>query len=84
MGINDLTGTPTNQLDSVGSGILQLLAIIGSGLSIIFLIILGIKYMIGSIEEKASYKKTMLPYVIGALMVFGASTIAGIFYAMFK
>lgn len=84
MGIDDLTGTPTTELDNLGGGILHILAIIGSGLSIIFLIALGIKYMLGSVEEKAEYKKTMMPYFIGALMVFGASSIAEVFYSMFK
>ena len=34
--------------------------------------------MIGSAQEKAEYKKTMIPYVIGAILVFGASTVATI------
>ena len=53
------------------------ISIVGSGVAVIALIILGIKYMMGSVEEKAEYKKTMMPYVIGALMVFGASAIVG-------
>ena len=32
--------------------------------------------MLGSVEQKAEYKKTMLPYVIGAALIFGASTIS--------
>ena len=84
MGIGDLTGTPTNAFDNIGGGILQILSIVGSGLSIIFLICLGIKYMMGSIEQKAEYKKTMMPYLIGAILVFGASAIAGVFFTMFN
>ena len=34
----------------------------------------------GSAEEKAEYKKTMLPYVIGAILVFAASNIAGLVF----
>ncbi|MBR3254881.1 MAG: TrbC/VirB2 family protein [Clostridia bacterium] len=84
MGIDNLNGTPNTQLNGIGANVLQILAIIGSGLSIIFLIILGIKYMLGSIEEKAQYKKTMFPYVIGAILVFGASSIAGVFFTIFS
>lgn len=40
--------------------------------------------MLGSIEEKAQYKKTLLPYLIGAIFVFGATTIPGIVYKMFN
>ncbi|MBR3254880.1 MAG: TrbC/VirB2 family protein [Clostridia bacterium] len=60
----------------IGS-IMNIVAIVGSGIAVIALIVLGIKYMMGSVEEKAEYKKTMMPYVIGALMVFGASAIVG-------
>ena len=38
--------------------------------------VLGIKYMMGSAEEKAEYKKTMIPYVVGAILIFAATTIA--------
>ena len=36
--------------------------------------------MIGSAEEKADYKKTMMPYIIGAVLRFGATTIANAVY----
>ena len=42
------------------------------------LIVLGIKYMMGSTAEKAEYKKTLMPYFIGALLIFGASAFAGV------
>ena len=31
--------------------------------------------MMGSAQEKAEYKKTMIPYLVGALLIFGASAI---------
>ena len=34
--------------------------------------ILGIKYMMGSAEEKAEYKQTLLAYLISCVVVFGA------------
>ena len=36
--------------------------------------------MMGSAEEKAEYKKSLMPYVIGAGLVFSASAIAQIIY----
>lgn len=30
---------------------------------------IGIKYMLGSVEEKAEYKKSMMPYIIGILLL---------------
>ncbi|MCI8621854.1 MAG: hypothetical protein HFJ50_09445 [Clostridia bacterium] len=34
--------------------------------------ILGIKYMMGSLEQRATYKKSMLPLLIGAVLLFSA------------
>ncbi len=53
---------------------------IGVVVSVITLIIIGIKYMLGSIEEKAEYKKTMIYYFIGAALLFAATTIPNILY----
>ncbi len=35
-------------------------------------IIIGIQFMVGSIENKADIKEALLPYVIGCIVVFGA------------
>ena len=51
---------------------------IGMAVSVITLVVLGIKYMVGSIEERAEYKKSMLPYLIGAFLVFAISTIVSV------
>ena len=57
---------------------------IGMAVSVIVLLVLGIKYMMGSAEEKAEYKKTMIPYLVGAVLVFGASAIAQVVYSIAK
>ncbi len=53
---------------------------IGVVLSVIIIIIVGIRYFLGSIEEKAEYKKTILGYVIGAALLFWVTTIPNILY----
>lgn len=55
--------------------IIGLVQMIGTITSVLALIIIGIKYMVGSVEEKAEYKKTMKPYLIGAVMVFSITNI---------
>lgn len=70
----------TDDVQNFSASIINVVAIIGSAAAIITLIVLGIKYMMGSAEEKAEYKKTLLPYIIGAAMVFGASVIVGVVY----
>lgn len=63
-----------------GGKILSAVTTTGVVLSVIVLSVLGVKYMIGSAEEKAEYKKTLMPYIVGAALIFGASTIATIVY----
>lgn len=58
-------------------GIIQTVGIVGS---VIILMVAGIKYMTGSVEEKADYKKALLPYVVGAILLFSATTIANMIY----
>ena len=53
---------------------------IGSMVSVLALVIIGIKYMMGSVEEKAEYKKTMIYYIIGAILVFAISNISALLY----
>lgn len=72
-------GTQSEFLDLTGNA-LGVVQIVGSFVSVIALVIIGIKYMIGSIEERAEYKKTMIPYAIGAVMVFASSNVAKILY----
>lgn len=65
------------KLANIGNEIIGFLQIIGMIVSVAVLAILGIKYMMGSVEEKAEYKKTMQPYLIGAIMVFSITSILG-------
>lgn len=67
----------TGLIGTTGGKIAAIIRNIGIAASVIILMILGIKYMMGSAEEKAEYKKTMIPYVVGAVILFGASAIAG-------
>ena len=59
----------------VGGQIINILTTVGIVVAVITLLILGIKYMIGSASEKAEYKKTMIPYVVGMILLLGASAI---------
>ena len=81
---SSLTGqavSGTDKITSIGNQLITILTIVGTVASVIVLIVLGLKYMMGSAEEKAEYKKTMMPYIIGAALVFAASAIAGILYS---
>ena len=74
----------TTEITSVGNSIIGILQVVGIVLSVIVLIVLGIKYMMGSAEEKAEYKKTMMPYIVGAALIFAASAFAQVIYQFFN
>ena len=68
------------KIETTGYSLIVTIRTVGILLSVIILMVLGIKYIMGSAEEKASYKKTMMPYIIGAVLVFAASTLAEVVY----
>lgn len=58
--------------------IIGLMQIAGTGVALIMISVLGIKYILASVEEKAEIKKTALPVVIGAVLLFGAVNLIAI------
>ena len=74
----------TGTIDKAGRNIVSILQAVGVVLSVVMLIVIGIKYMMGSAEEKAEYKKTLMPYVIGAALIFAASVFAQVAYDFFN
>ena len=75
-----LTGEDTNEAFSLIKTIVSGLTFVGMILSVIMVMILGIKYMVGSIEQKAEYKKTMFPMLIGMILIFSTSAIVSIIF----
>ena len=45
---------------------------VGIVLAVIIAAVLGIQFMVGSVDEKAKVKESLLPFVIGCVIVFGA------------
>ncbi len=74
------TYSDSTQLQTIGQRIIGFLQTVGVIISVIILIVIGIKYMLGSAEEKAEYKKTLMPYFIGAILIFAASAFAQAIY----
>jgi len=78
-------GKDTIQDDKIielGQAIVTIMQTIGIVVAVVVLLVLGIKYMMGSAEEKAEYKKTMIPYVVGAVLIFASTTIVNIVYQL--
>ena len=80
----------TPSLDSAGETvemaqkIIGIINVIGTIIFIVTVILLGIKYMIGSTEQRAEYKNTMIPIFIGAFMLFSITSILNITYNLVK
>jgi len=78
---SDVAGTGDfNKLTGRIINFLQYAAIIGGT---IILAVLGIKYMMGSVEEKAEYKKSFIPLIVGVVVVMGAVSIAKVIFQTF-
>ena len=69
-----------SKLKEIANKIITPIGVIGSLVSGLAIIIIGIKYMLGSVEEKAEYKKSLGPYFIGAVFVFGITTVVSVIY----
>ena len=59
-------------LQNASSSIYNILLICGMIVAVLIGAILGIKFMIGSVEEKAEIKAALVPFIIGCVVVFGA------------
>ena len=70
------TSDVSDNIENIGETILGIIRVAGTIAAIGILMVVGIKYMMGSAEEKAEYKKTMIPYLVGAIVLFSASAIA--------
>lgn len=66
------------KVTSLGATIVTIMQTVGIVVAVVILLVLGIKYMMGSAEEKAEYKKTMIPYIVGAVLIFASTTIVNI------
>ena len=67
-GLNGNGNVQTNDLTKVGNNIVTIIQVVGIVIAVIVLLVIGIKYMMGSASEKAEYKKTMIPYIVGAVL----------------
>ena len=63
---------------SVMGTAIQVIRIVGTGVSIVMLSYIGIKYMTAAPAEKAEFKRSAAIFVLGAILIFGATQILAI------
>lgn len=78
------TTTEVKDMYRFGGSVAGIIQIVGTAVSAGAMIIIGIKYVVASADEKAEYRERMIPYFIGAVLLFGASNIVKIAYNMFN
>lgn len=83
---SQITGTANNTkaIQQAGKNIVGVLQAVGIVLAVVMLSVIGIKYLMGSAEEKADYKKSLMLYVVGAALIFTASIFAQAIYEFFS
>lgn len=59
----------SEKMGEITGNILARIRTMGIFLSVIVLTIIGIKYMLGSTEEKANYKENAIPYIAGVSLL---------------
>ena len=64
--------TQDSQIKTVSDQIYNILLAIGTVIAVIIGAILGIQFMVGSMDEKAKVKESLIPFVIGCVIIFGA------------
>ena len=69
------TSAAQEDVMDIGNQIIGIITTVGVVVAVVILLVLGVKYMMGSASEKAKYKETMIPYLVGAILIFGASAI---------
>ena len=62
---------------NISKSIFSIVQVVGSAVAIIMLVVLAIKYLAAAPSDKAEIKKHAVVYVVGAIVLFGASNIVG-------
>ena len=80
---DELQEAEVDEFETFGAIVGSVVQIVGTIVSVGAIIIIGIRCVIASADEKAEYRERMVPYLIGAVLLFGASNIVSIIYEMF-
>lgn len=76
----DSSKTDVSDIAQKAANIVKTLQMIAAIAAVIIIAILGIKYMLGSVEERAEYKKSFMPLIIGVIVVVLATQIAAVIF----
>ena len=78
--LDDFKGDTSNAegITSVFNNIIGIVQVIGTGVAVIMLLVLAIKYLVAAPSEKADIKKSAIPYAVAAVILFTAVNILAV------
>ena len=68
-------GSIASFVDNSFSAAIHIVRIVGIGISVVILMVIACKYMLAAPGDRADLKKHAVPFVIGAIVLFGASNL---------
>ncbi len=77
-GTSDMSGVDGNRISGTLNNVIGLIQVAGTGISVVVVTMLGIKYILASPSEKADVKKQIAPILIGCVLLFGAVNLVAI------
>ena len=78
------TITEEDELAEKAGVLLGVINVIGVVSAVIALALLGMKYFLGSVQEKAEFKNSILPYILGIVLLVACTTLPNIIYNISK
>lgn len=82
--VGDEQTLDVGQIKGVSDDLFNTFVAVGSVIVVIVGAAIGVKFIIGSTEEKAEMKETLIPYIVGAAIIFGAYGIWNALVGVFK
>ena len=75
-GLNNSAGVSNSNGIVKGVNIIYtIIRVAGTGIALLMVMVLGIKYMMTSVEEKAEIKKQAVPILVGSAFIFATSNL---------
>lgn len=71
-GIHNDMEIDSDNLQSMSNIIYNILLTIGIVVAVIVGLVLAMQFMAGSVEQKAKVQETLVPYIVGCIIIFGA------------
>ena len=72
------TSSAKDKVTDVVGAILKIARVIATGVALIMIVVLAMKYMMAAPGEKAEIKKHAVVYIVGAVVLFASSGLLGI------